>query len=261
MSKKMLQKGKNFLTSLAGIALIIVIWDLAVRFTSFSRIFPSPGSVFRCIIESFYTPLGNYTMLGHMGFSLKRVMTGFVVGSVLGILTGVLIGRSRLAESIIRPIYEIIRPIPSVAWIPLAIIWFGIGEKAKIFIIFMAVFSTIVVQVYSGAKRVDSELNGVAYMLGATERKTFVNVVLPSCVPYIFTGLHTALSGGWMAVLAAEMISAREGIGWVITAGQEDANMTLVIAGIVVIATIGLLLSTIMHNIERVLCSWRVKGV
>lgn len=260
--KKLLSKGGKFLMSLLGIAIVIGIWALAYVVTDMGRIFPSPWGVWHALIQAFRYPVGTeYTMWGHLAMSLRRVMIGFGLGAVCGIVLGILIGRSKMVDAIVRPIFEIIRPIPSVAWIPLAIIWFGIKDTAKIFIIFMAAFGGMTVQMYSGARRVDEEVLGVAKMLGASERQTFFNVVLPSCVPYLFTGLHAALSTSWMAVLAAEMVSAREGVGWVITVAQQEPNMELVLAGVVVIAVVGLLLSTIMHNLERFLCRWRVKGV
>lgn len=260
MNKKLIDRGKHFFMSLVGLAALLLVWDIAVRFTDLGNLFPSPISVAGGLFQSFYEPLGHYTILIHLQFSMIRVLTGFALGSGVGLLFGLLIGRSQMAEAIVRPLFEIIRPIPSVAWIPMAIIWFGIGDESRIFIIFMAAFANMVQNVYTGARRVDKELIGVAQMLGANGWKTYLYVVLPSCVPFIFAGLHVALATSWMAVLAAEMIAATEGVGFVITAGQEEANMVQVLVGIVVISLVGLLLASIMHKIETILCRWRKKG-
>jgi NitT/TauT family transport system permease protein/sulfonate transport system permease protein len=142
----------------------------------------------------------------------------------------------------------------------LAIVWFGIGETAKIYLIFMAGFVNIVVNTYSGAHQVDENIMGVAYMLGANEVQAFFRVVIPSCIPYIFSGMQVGLSTCWMAVLAAEMISAKEGIGWTITAGQEAGDMTQIFVGVIAIAVTGLLLAIIMRWAEKILCGWRVRG-
>lgn len=259
--KKFLKKGGKFLASLIGLFALLVVWQLAAMYTSLGNIFPTPIAVIKWIGISFVTPIGRHTMGGHLLYSLRRVMTGFILGSVVGIFLGLIIGRSRMGEAIIRPLLEMIRPIPSIAWIPLAILWFGINDSAKIFIIFMAAFGGLAVQTYTGAKLVDRDIMGAAYMLGASEQQTFTNIVLPFIVPYIFTGLQGSLAGSWMAVLAAEMVSGYDGLGWVIMAGQSSYDMTQVLGGIVMISVVGLLLSTLMHTIERILCRWRVKGV
>jgi NitT/TauT family transport system permease protein/sulfonate transport system permease protein len=142
----------------------------------------------------------------------------------------------------------------------MAILWFGIGERSIYFIIFMSGFSHLVINTYAGAIRVDHELIGVAEMLGANKRQIFINVVLPSCIPFVFAGLHFALSTSWMAVLAAEMIASTRGSGWIIVAGMESGDIAQIFVGIICIAVVGLLLATIMRTIERRICVWYVKG-
>ena len=237
-------KGKLSSALLASIGLvaIIVIWWLAVKFTEIGLLLPSPLDVLERIIYNCSHPIG------------------LTVASIAGVILGIAMGRSKMIEAIFRPLFELVRPIPSVAWIPLAIVWFGIGESAKFYIIFMAGFVNIVVNTYSGAKQVDENMLGVAYMLGANKYQAFFRVVIPSCVPYIFAGMQVGLSTCWMAVLAAEMVSSTEGIGWAITAGQEAGDMTQIFVGIIAIAIVGLLLAALMRWLERILCQWRVRG-
>lgn len=250
----------GLLLSLLGFAVVIFLWDIAVRFTDAAIVMPTPMAVAEKFFSSFVNPIGKYTLWQHALFSLRRVLVGFGLAAVIGITTGILIGRSMLAEAIIRPIFEIFRPIPGIAWIPMAILWFGIGEKAKYFIIFMGGLSHLVINTYAGAIRVDYELIGVAQMLGAKKWQIFFNVVLPSCVPYVFAGLQVAMSTCWMAVLAAEMVSSTEGLGFIIISGMESINTTLIFVGIVSIALIGLLLATVLRAVERKLCVWKAKG-
>ncbi len=250
----------NLALSLLGFAIVLLAWDLAVRFTQAAIVMPSPWAVFEKFFTSFVKPIGRYTLLRHALFSLQRVLVGFALAAVVGVTMGIVMGRSELCEAVVRPIFEIFRPIPGIAWIPMAILWFGIGEKAKYFIIFMGGLSHLVINTYAGAIRVDYELIGVAQMLGAKQRQIFVNVVLPSCVPYVFAGLQVALSTCWMAVLAAEMVSSTEGLGWIIVAGMESINTTLIFVGILSIALIGLLLATVLRAVERKLCAWKIKG-
>ena len=245
----------------AGLLAILAIWALAVRFTAIGLLLPSPAEVLKRFIYTFSHPIGRkFTLPVHLLYSLKRVLLGFGAASVAGVILGIAMGRSKLIEAIFRPLFELVRPIPSVAWIPLAIVWFGIGESAKFYIIFMAGFVNIVVNTYAGAKQVDENMLGVAYMLGANKWQAFFHVVIPSCVPYIFAGMQVGLSTCWMAVLAAEMVSSTEGVGWAITAGQEAGDMTQIFVGIIAIAVVGLLLAALMRWMERVLCQWRVRG-
>lgn len=247
--------------SLIGVAAVLVLWTLAVRYTSVGLLLPTPLEVLERMIYTFTNTIGRkLTLPMHLMVSLRRVLTGFGLSAVCGVILGIAMGRFRMIEAVFKPLFELVRPIPSVAWIPLAIVWFGIGETAKIFIIFMAGFVNIVVNTYAGAKQVDESMLGVAYMLGASEIQAFFHVVIPSCVPYIFAGMQVGLSTCWMAVLAAEMVSSTEGIGWTITAGQENGDMTQIFVGIIAIAVVGLLLAVLMRWAERVLCRWRVRG-
>lgn len=244
-----------------GFAGILIIWILGVTYTRVGLLLPTPIEVLERLIYSLSNPIGKkYMLLGHLMFSLKRVIIGFGLSVVCGVIIGIAMGRFKLIEAWVRPLFELVRPIPGVAWIPLAIVWFGIGETAKIFIIFMGGFVNIVVNTYSGAHQVNEEIMGVSYMLGANNIQTFFRIVIPSCVPYIFSGMQVGLSTCWMAVLAAEMVSAKEGIGWTITAGQENGDMVQIFVGIIAIAVTGLLLASLMRWAERILCRWRVRG-
>ncbi len=246
---------------LIGFAAILVLWTAGVTYTDVGLLLPRPLEVLERFIHTLANPIGKYhTLPGHLLFSLQRVLIGFGLSVVSGVIVGIAMGRFKLIEAWIRPLFELVRPIPGVAWIPLAIVWFGIGETAKIFIIFMGGFVNIVVNTYAGAHQVNEDMMGVSYMLGGNSLQTFFRVVIPSCVPYIFSGMQVGLSTCWMAVLAAEMVSAREGIGWIITAGQESGDMTQIFVGIIAIAVTGLVLASVMRWLEKILCRWRVRG-
>ncbi len=247
--------------SLIGFVVIIVFWWVAVQYTRIGLLLPDPLEVFKKFFYFINHTIGNkYSMPLHLLISLRRVLIGFLLGSASGIIVGIAMGRFKIVEAMIRSIFELIRPIPGVAWIPLSIVWFGIGETAKIFIIFMGGFVNVVVNTFAGARQVDENMMGVAYMLGASKVQAFFKVVLPSCVPYIFAGMQVGLSTCWMAVIAAEMVSSFEGIGWVIIAGQDTSDMAQIFVGIIAIAITGLLLALIMRVLERLLCSWRERG-
>ena len=217
---------------------------------------PNPTQVVERLVETTHEKVGPMTIWGHMFNSLRRVLVGFFIASACGIALGLGMGWNRTVEALLRPVFELLRPIPPLAWISLAIVWFGLGEGGKYFIIFVSGFSNVTINVYTGAKSVDPELIGAARMLGCSERKIFTSIVIPSSVPYIFTGLQIAISSSWAAVVAAEMVRSTNGIGWMITAGQGIGDMQQIMVGILVIGVIGFLLSTLMRGVESRLCAW-----
>lgn len=253
-------KAINFpklITGICAIGCFLALWYWGTREgTSLHRFMPNPTDVIKRLYYMMTNKVGPLTIWGHMLNSVRRVLVGFVIASLSGIVLGLGMGWNRTIEAIFRPIFEIFRPIPPLAWISIAIVWFGLGEGGKYFIIFVSGFSNVTINVYTGAKSVDPELIGAAKMLGCSDRKIFTTVVIPSSVPYIFTGLQIAISSSWAAVVAAEMVRSTNGIGWLITAGQSIGDITQVMAGIVVIGIIGFILATVTRKIESKLCAW-----
>ena len=247
----------KFAVGALAIACFLSVWFFATREgTTLGKLMPNPAEVASRLMEATYEKIGPMTIWGHMWNSMRRVLVGFCIASVSGILLGLAMGWNRTCEAIFRPIFELLRPIPPLAWISLAIVWFGLGEGGKYFIIFVSGFSNVTINVYTGAKAVDPELIGAAKMLGCSNRRIFTSIVLPSSVPYIFTGLQIAMSSSWAAVVAAEMVRSTNGIGWLITAGQSIGDMGQVMVGIIVIGVVGFLLATIMRGVESKLCAW-----
>lgn len=261
MKKNMTEKTEKTVYAVIAIACFFLAWSFITTFTAAKETTPGPLQVLKLLISSISTPIGKYTLYGHLYYSLRRVIIGYSVATVLGIIIGIAMGTSRYAEAIIKPIFEMLRPIPPIAWIPLIILWFGVGELPKYAIIFIGSFTNVTLNAYTGAQRVDQTLIGCARMLGTSDRDIFLRVILPSCTPQIFAGMQVALSTAWMAVLAAEMVGAQEGCGWIILRGSDTTNIPLVLVGMVVIGAVGLLLATIMRMVERRLCSWNVMDI
>ena len=243
-----------------AIASFFVLWWFLTTFTAVKETTPGPIEVIRLLLASFVEPIGNRVIVGHLLISLKRVLVGFSVATVVGIILGISMGTSKWAEAIFKPIFELLRPIPPIAWISLVILFFGIGETSKYILCGIGAFTNVTLNAYTGAQNVDPELIGCARMLGTRERDIFFRVILPSCTPQIFAGMQVALSTSWMAVLAAEMVGAQEGCGWMIQRGSDTLNITLVMVGMIVIGLVGMFLATIMRVIERRLCSWNIMG-
>ena len=245
--------------SIISLLSLLVLWEIVARFTDASMFLPPASTVLAAFFRSFMVPVGKHTMLVHIGYSLYRVAVGFSIATIFGIALGVAMGYSRMLEAVLKPVFEFIRPIPPLAWIPLSILWFGLGETGKFFIIFLGCFTFITVNTYDGAKNVDPELMGAARMLGANERQVFFRVVLPSSVPYIFAGLQIAVTAGWSAVVGAEMVQSNEGVGWMIVRGMNTGNTLQIMVGMVAIGVIGFLLAMITSMVERRLCAWNAQ--
>lgn len=243
-----------------SIFLFLCIWQIIVSVTKVGLVLTGPVETLSALVRSIVKPIGTHTIEGHILWSLSRVMVGFVLGSVAGIVLGILMGWFRVIEAIFRPLYELVRPIPPIAWIPLSILWFGLGEPSKYFLIFISAFCIITTNAYSGVKAVDPDLTGAAKMLGANNRQVFFTIVLPSCVPHIFAGLQIAIGASWGCVVAAEMIRASEGVGWVIIKGQEGNSTVQILVGIAAIGIVGFVLAVAMRAVEARLCRWRVRG-
>jgi NitT/TauT family transport system permease protein/sulfonate transport system permease protein len=250
---------KNLKSAAAGcisIGIFLLLWHFGTDGTTLGKLMPGPWKVISGFFATFVNPIGKFSILGHIGFSLSRVLVGYLVASAAGISLGVFMGWSRYAESIFRPLYEMIRPIPPIAWIPLAILWFGLGEFSKYFLIFLASFNNVTLNAFDGARSVDRTLIGASKMLGANNIQTLFLVILPSSVPVIFAGLQVAIGVAWATVVAAEMVRSTEGAGWIIINGQEMNNMTQILVGIIAIGMVGFILAVTMRKLEGRLCRW-----
>ena len=252
---------KKVVGATISIALFLILWQIStVEGTDLGKLMPGPLEVLERFVRSFYQPIGKYNIVQHVLFSLSRVLIGFGLGSFFAIVLGILMGRFTTIRYLFMPIYQIIRPIPPIAWIPLSILWFGLGEVAKWFLIFLSSSNTVLLNVYEGAINVDERLIGASRMLGASKYQTMKTIIIPYSIPYIFAGLHTAISVSWATVVAAEMVRSTEGAGWVIVNAMEVNNTIQVLTGIVAIGIVGYLLAIIMRNIEEGICKWNRQG-
>lgn len=258
MSKnfKVSEKLINAAAACISIGLFLLLWFWGTKATKLGLLIPGPVEVLKAVAVGIVGKVGKHSIIAHAGYSLMRVMIGFAIGSILGVALGLLMGWYRMADAMFNPLFRIIRPIPPIAWIPISIIWFGLGENAKIFLIFLASFSNTTLNSLAGAKSVDPEVVNAAKMLGANERQIFATIVLPASVPSIFAGLQVAISSSWATVLAAEMVRSSEGLGWMIVAGMNNNDMIQILSGIVMIGVVGYILAIIMRKAEDVLCRW-----
>lgn len=240
--------------SLLALIMFFGIWWLyAAQPTSFIS---TPGDVFERIIYMTTHPVAKSTLFGHIWASLKRVLSAFFVASAIGVGLGIGFGWFKPFRRLIWPLFSIVRPIPPIAWIPLIILWCGVGETSKILIVFIAALMPVVLNTYAGIASADHLLLNAGKVLGANARQMLLNVALPDAIPTIMAGFKTALSTAWLAVVAAEMVASKQGVGYLIINGMEELDIAQVMASIVVIAIISAILTFTLNKIERMLCPW-----
>lgn len=200
-----------------------------------------------------------YRLHDHILYSLYRVAWGFALAAALGIPLGLLMGWSRRLRTIFGPLVEMVRPIPPLAWIPIAILWFGIGLKSAAFIIFLGAFFPIVLNTTSGVLAVNPSLPEVARTLGASEGQVVRRVLLPGALPSIFVGLRIGLGIGWMTLVAAEFTGVKSGygLGYMIMVARDIQRADQVLAGMVVIGVTGLVIDQLLRLAGRRLMPWQ----
>jgi ABC-type nitrate/sulfonate/bicarbonate transport system permease component len=233
--------------------IVITIWKLVTYLRLFNPvILPSPES----IGQVFLSELISGELLKHIQISLYRVFLGFGIASAMAISLGLLIGWSEKAKSFVDPLVEIVRPIPPMAWIPLSILWFGIGELPKIFIIILGVFFPVLTNTVVGVKSIDKGLLKLARSMGLKGFTLFKEVIIVGASPFIITGLRIGLGFGWMCLVTAELIAAQAGLGYMI----EEAKMLLltnkVILGMLTIGFLGIVMDRLIIKLERIVLPW-----
>jgi taurine transport system permease protein len=239
------------------IAAIIGAWGLACAYALVSPVFlPSPWQVALALYNLVVTGFVDATLAEHVGASLYRIFGGLIASILIGIPAGLAIGTSRVGRGILDPVVEFLRPLPPLAYLPLIIIWVGIGEASKITVIALAMLPSIILSTSAGVRAVSKDHVNAARSLGASRRQVLTEVVLPSAVPSILTGIRIALGAGWTTLVAAELVAATSGIGFMIQSAAQFLVTDIVIAGIVVIALIAILLEYVARRIERRLVPW-----
>src|SRR5690606_19789798 len=206
----------NFISVMPAITLI-ALWFLVTSMGWIKPIFlPSPFAVYDKFIEAITEGVANSTLLQHTGASLGRVMGAFALALVTAVPIGVMMGVNRIVRGLFDPIIEFYRPLPPLAYLPLVIIWFGIGEFPKVFLIYLAIFAPMAIAARSGVKSVSIEQIHAAYAMGASSRQIISHVILKAAMPEIFTGMRIGIGVGWTTLVAAEMVASARGLGFMV---------------------------------------------
>jgi len=245
--RRMARRLALMLPPLAVIAAVVALWWWLVVKTE-SAIFPTPWQVVTGALEL----AQDGTLWEHIGASLMRVGTGFLLAMVVAIPLGLWMGWVAGAYVTLNPIFQMLRPISPIAWIPLAILWFGVGNVSPIFLIFISSVFPMIVQTTSGVHTIERRYLRAAANFGVSRAVLFRRVVIPAVLPQIIVGMRIGLGVAWLVVVAAEMIALRSGLGYMIMDSRNAGNRyDLVIAGMIIIGLIGLLLDGVTRLLER----------
>lgn len=245
---------RRIFPSVTVIAILVAVWWLAVVVTQ-SAIFPTPWQVVTGTLEL----ARNGTLWSDIGASLMRVAVGFSLAVVIAVPLGLWMGWVRGAFSTLNPLFQMLRPISPIAWIPIAILWFGVGNESPIFLIFMSSVFPMVVQTTAGVHTIERRYLRAAENFGVSRYTLFRQVIIPAVLPQIIVGMRIGLGVAWLVVVAAEMIALRSGLGYLIIDSRNAGNRyDLVIGGMVIIGLIGLLLDGAMRLLESLkIVRWR----
>ncbi len=241
-----MEKLKRTWPALLLMVLLVAVWWVTVVRTE-SVIFPTPLQVVTGTLEL----AEDGTLWEHIGSSLFRVGVGFLLAVLVAVPTGLWMGRVNAAYNTLNPVFQIMRPISPIAWIPLAILWFGVGEISPIFLIFIAAVFPMIVQTASGVHTIERRYLHAAENFGVSRATLFRRVIVPAVLPEIVVGMRIGLGVAWLVVVAAEMIALHSGLGYLIIDSRNAGNRyDLVIAGMIIIGLIGLMLDGLMRLLE-----------
>lgn len=245
---------KFTIISILSIITFFLIWELATDVLHLMPEYslPSPVKVFKSFINKFTNSNpDNGTLQQHILTSLKVASSGYLLGALVGIPLGICMAWFRKIDLFVTPLFDLIRPVPTIAWIPLMILWFGIGLGAKAAIIFVSAFVPCVINSYAGIKQTLPVHLWVARTFGASRTRALFTVAIPTALPLIFTGLKISLGTAWTSLCAAEMLAANRGLGYMIQLNRQLGRPDLIMVGMLTIGAIGAFLSFLLGILEN----------
>jgi taurine transport system permease protein len=237
--------------SLAGLAALFGSWTLvALSGLVPAQFLPTPWAVAERFVELTRVPFTGYTIQQHLFSSVQRFLLGFGLAGAIGVPLGLAMGWFRWLDGIVSPLFEAVRFVAPIAWVPFAALWFGTGIGGPTLIIFMGAFPPALLNAYRGARFVEPKLIEAAQTLGANDWRIIAEVLLPASVPSIVAGLRISAGLGWQSLVGAELIVASSGIGYLIVKGQSNISTSTVMAGMVAIGMVGFAIDVALRRLE-----------
>ncbi|RMN25116.1 Binding-protein dependent transport system inner membrane protein [Pseudomonas coronafaciens pv. zizaniae] len=247
------QRYKTPLKGLVVPAVIVVLLEIIVRIGWLpSYQMPAPSDILLTLRD-----MADGALWTHISASLLRVLSGFFIGAGLALVFAAWVGLSREAEAYLEPTFAGLRSIPSLAWVPLLLLWLGIGETSKVVLIAIGAFFPVYLNGVAAIRGIDRKLVEVGQMYGFNRYRLTRRILLPAALPGLFTGLRSGMSLAWMFLVAAELIAATKGLGYLLSDGRETSRPDIVLAAIIVLATLGKLSDSVLAGLEKRFLAWR----
>ena len=244
---------------LLTLAIVLGIWQLLTAVTGVipPMRFPMPAEVAAALQQIAIDGYSNGRLHEHVLRSVLLVTMGFAVAASCGVLLGLAMGASRSVEAFVNPVFLVLRPIPPLAWIPLAIVWLGLGDAAKMMVIFVSAFVPSVINSYTGVRQIDKPIFEAAAMLDVSGPRYWREVLIPGALPSIFTGLRLSLQASWTTLVAAELVGAVTGLGQILNQAAQDIYPAMILVGMICVALCGWLMTLGLGWLERRVMPWK----
>jgi taurine transport system permease protein len=252
--------GRRGWIGLETVMALLVLWFLLTTLTGLvtGARFPSPAEFWLSLTQISTRGYAGGQLLSHALHSLKLVVMGFTVAIATGVPLGLWMGWNRKVEAAINPVFLVIRPIPPLAWIPLAILWLGLGDSAKIMVIWFSAFVPSVINTFAGVRNIDRPMIEAARMLGTPRWRMVKEIIAPAASPLIFTGLRLSLQASWTTLVAAELVGALVGVGFVLNMAQQDIYPGMILVGMVTVGILGWATTLVLSAAERRALAWNI---
>jgi len=247
----------EYLLHVVSVIAFLLVWHQVAVGGIFGGALATPWQVVARFEGLMTDTLAGLTIWGHIWASAQRIFIGFILASALAIPLGLFMALNPYVNAIVKPVFDIFKPMPPIAWISISILWFGIGEPSKIFIIVIGTFVPCLLNAYNGVRLIDPEMYDVIKVLGGKRWNEIIQVSFPASFPAIFAGLQISLSMAWTCVLAAELVASRSGLGFIIVQGMKISDTSLVIGGMIMIAIVAYISSLLVSGLEKILCPWK----
>lgn len=250
---------RRTLTGFITLLALVLLWYLLTDVTGVAdrQRVPSPTEIIDSAEQILFEGYAGGTLLVQAYHSVRLVFLGFLVAVVTGVPLGLAMGLSPRFEALVNPAFLLVRPIPPLAWIPLAIVWFGLGDSAKILVIWFAAFVPAVINSHVGVRTVDPVLIEAARVHGGSRSEILSDVLLPGAMPMIFTGLRLSLQASWTTLVAAELVGAFFGLGRVLMSAYRDINPAMIATAMIAVGVLGAVMMKLLALIERSVLRWR----
>lgn len=247
-------------TTVLALAIVLALWHLLTAVTGFisPARFATPAEVGSAMRQIAIDGYSNGRLHQHVLRSVLLVTMGFTVAASAGVALGLAMGASRRVEALVNPVFLVLRPIPPLAWIPLAIVWLGLGDAAKMMVIFVSAFVPSVINSYSGVRQIDKPIFEAAAMLDVKGMRYWREVLIPGALPSIFTGLRLSLQASWTTLVAAELVGAINGLGQILNQAAQDIYPAMILVGMIGVALCGWLMTVGLGWLEKRVMPWKV---